>query len=59
MGEPYWGYGYMTEAARAVISYGFETLGLDLISAYCYPHNVRSKGVLQKCGMSYEHLMWM
>lgn len=49
-----WGQGYMTEAARAVVRYGFEEQKLALISATCYPDNPRSVRVLEKCGMSYE-----
>ena len=54
LGEEYWGKGYATEAARAVINYGFDVLGLGMISAYCYDFNARSGRVLQKCGMKYE-----
>lgn len=54
LGEPYWGHGYMTEAGRAVLDYGFGTMGLLVISAYCYPFNARSIRVLQKLGFSYE-----
>lgn len=52
--EKYWGNGYMSEAAQAVVKYGFGSLNLQLISAYCYPFNERSKGVLKKCGFEYE-----
>lgn len=52
--ERFWGQGLMTEAARAVISYGFEQLELELIAAYCYPHNQRSQSVLRKCGFVHE-----
>lgn len=54
IGETYWGQGYMTESVQAMVRYGFDTLDLDLISAYCYPHNSRSKRVLSKCGFAYE-----
>ncbi len=54
LGEPYWGVGYMTEAAREVLRYGFCDMKLGLISAYCYPFNERSKSVLKKCGFVYE-----
>lgn len=54
IGENYWGNGYTTEAVRAVLRFGFEELKLDLISAYCYPYNERSKNVLKKCGFNYE-----
>lgn len=54
MSERFWGQGLMTEAARAVICYGFEQLGAELIAAYCYPQNSRSQAVLRKCGFIYE-----
>lgn len=54
LGEVYWGRGYMTEAAKALVEYGFETLGLVMISAYCYPSNERSRSVLKKLGFEYE-----
>lgn len=54
MSEKYWGHGYMTEAVKAVIRYGFEKQDLSIISAYCYPHNARSKSVIRKCGFEYE-----
>lgn len=52
--EKHWGKGIMTEAVKAVIKYGFENLKLDLISAYTYPFNTRSKKVLEKNGFKYE-----
>src|SRR5271166_4783579 len=33
IGVPYWGNGYATEAARALVKYGFGTLGLHRIFA--------------------------
>ena len=54
LGEEYWGQGIMTEAAKEVIRYGFEKMNLDLISAYCYPFNYRSKNVIKKLGFEYE-----
>ena len=54
LGEEFWGQGFMTEAADAVVTYGFEEMHLDLISATCYPFNLRSKRVLEKLGFRYE-----
>jgi RimJ/RimL family protein N-acetyltransferase len=53
-GVPYWGQGYMTEAVRAVIAFGFDTLGLHRIQATAYPRNVGSWRVMEKAGMTYE-----
>jgi len=57
LGEEYWGNGYATEAAHAVIKFGFEKMDIELISAYCYPFNLASKNVLEKCGMKYEGIL--
>lgn len=54
IGEAYWGKGFTTEAVGALLDFGFEELKLDLISAYCYPFNLRSKRVLEKSGFEYE-----
>ena len=54
MSESYWGRGLMTEAAKAVVEYGFRELPIDLISCTCYSFNSRSRRVIQKCGFEYE-----
>ncbi len=54
MGVPYWGKGYTTEAARAVVAFGFETLGLHRIYAHHFAGNDASGRILQKIGMRYE-----
>lgn len=54
MGEDYWGKGIMTEAAKAALQYGFEELGLDMVSIYRNPQNHRSGRVIDKCGFAYE-----
>ncbi len=54
IGVPYWGQGYATEAARRVIQFGFETVGLNRIYAGHYAHNPASGRVMQKAGMTYE-----
>ncbi|WP_303870373.1 GNAT family N-acetyltransferase [Acetobacterium wieringae] len=54
LSEDFWGQGIMTEAARAVLAYGFDTLGLGLISVVHYPANLGSQRVIEKCGFHYE-----
>jgi ribosomal-protein-alanine N-acetyltransferase len=49
-----WGQGYATEAARAILDFGFADLGLRRIYATCRPENVGSSRVLEKIGMSRE-----
>ncbi|HOW31850.1 MAG TPA: GNAT family N-acetyltransferase [Bacteroidales bacterium] len=54
IGEPYWNKGYATEAARAMIRYGFKKLGLHKIFANVYVTNPASAKVLKNCGMKQE-----
>lgn len=54
IGVPYWGNGYATEASRALVKYGFQTLGLHRIYASYLTHNTASAGVLKKIGMKHE-----
>lgn len=42
----YWGRGYATEGARAVLAYGFETLHLDEIVAFTTSTNLASHRVM-------------
>lgn len=54
IGKPYWGQGFCTEAARAIIGFGFECLELNRIYAHHFARNVASGRVMQKVGMSHE-----
>jgi len=54
IGKPYWNQGYATEAAEAVLRYGFEVLRLHRIWAVCFTRNPASGRVLEKVGMTYE-----
>ncbi len=54
IGVPYWGRGYATEAAAAVMRFGFETLPLNRIFAIHFSRNPASGRVLQKIGMRHE-----
>lgn len=46
-----WGYGYATEAANAILSYGFKELQLPVIYAVTTPDNIRSQRVMTRLGM--------
>ena len=46
-----WGQGYATEAAKAWMGFGFETLGLDEIVAFTTVTNIPSQKVMQRLGM--------
>ena len=54
IGKPYWGKGYCTEAAREVLRYAFEDLGLHRIHSRHFSRNPASGRVMQKIGMTYE-----
>jgi RimJ/RimL family protein N-acetyltransferase len=51
---PYWNRGYCTEAARAVVTFGFDVLGLHRIQARHLTRNPPSGRVMQKIGMRQE-----
>ena len=53
----WWGQGYATEAARAVVAFGFEQLGLNRIYAHHMVRNPASGRVLAKVGMKQEGLL--
>lgn len=46
----YWHQGYAEEAARAVISYAFETLQAEVLLAGHHPENAASERLLKKLG---------
>lgn len=54
IGREYWGKGFATEAARAVVDYGFRTFDLAKVCARADPHNVGSVRVMEKIGMHQE-----
>jgi [ribosomal protein S5]-alanine N-acetyltransferase len=54
IGQPYWGKGYCTEAAKAILNYGFNNLRLNRIYAEHFARNPASGKVMQKIGMTYE-----
>lgn len=50
----HWGQGYASEAARAMVGFGFSQLGLHRIWARCLADNDRSARVLERLGMRLE-----
>jgi len=50
----HWHQGYATEAARAVVDFGFDHFGVHRIWAACLADNVGSAHVLEKLGMKLE-----
>jgi RimJ/RimL family protein N-acetyltransferase len=54
IGVPYWGRGYATEAAAALITFAFDALQLHRVEARHYSRNPASGRVMQKLGMTFE-----
>jgi len=50
----FWGKGYATETAKALLKFSFEKLNLHRIFATCDPANIASACVLEKVGMKLE-----
>ncbi len=57
IGKPFWGLGIATEAADAVVQYGFAQLRLNRIYAHYMARNPASGRVMEKIGMHREGLM--
>ena len=53
----YHGRGYATEAASAVIRYGFEVLGLNRIEGRYMVENIASRRVMEHCGLVFEGVL--
>lgn len=51
IGRPYWGCGYATEAARALVRFAFDVVGLEQVTATHLVGNPASGRVMQKIGM--------
>ncbi|MGI5348167.1 GNAT family N-acetyltransferase [Streptomyces sp. CA-250714] len=49
-----WGHGYATEAGRAVLEFGFDSLGLQEIVAITTATNLRSQAVMRRLGMTHD-----
>ena len=54
VGVAFWGRGYATEAAREVVRYAFEELGLHRVYAGHFGGNEASGRVMAKAGLRYE-----
>lgn len=57
IGVPYWNRGFATEAAGAVLDYGFAALGLHRVLGRSFTRNPASGRVLRKLGMRHEGTM--
>lgn len=49
-----WGHGFATEAARAVMRFAFDELGLDEVVSFTSVANARSRAVMARLGMTHD-----
>lgn len=54
LGEPFWGQGYATEAAHALVDAAFNDPKIEQLVGRCRIGNLRSRHVLQKCGFQFS-----
>ncbi|MFJ6207947.1 GNAT family N-acetyltransferase [Lysinibacillus sp. NPDC092081] len=57
LSEAYWNKGITTEAAKKLIDFGFNELGLVRIQARCFEENIGSQKVMEKSGMLFEGIL--
>lgn len=57
LGRKYWGHGYMTEAAKAVVDWASGLGSVYRVWAVCDVENVASSRVLEKVGMQREGIL--
>lgn len=56
LGQPFWGRGYMPEAAQELLRHGFEDLGMRAVWCGYYDGNQKSKRVQEKLGFVFQHV---
>lgn len=49
------GKGHATEASKAMLEFGFNTIGIDEIVATCMKENIASKRVMEKSGLKFRY----
>jgi RimJ/RimL family protein N-acetyltransferase len=55
----YWGRGLATEGGQAGLRFAFEAAKLERIISVTVPDNIRSRRVMEKCGLTYQgELTW-
>lgn len=55
LGQPFWGRGYMPEAASELLRHGFEDLGMTTFWCGYFDGNQKSKRVQEKLGFVFHH----
>ena len=56
IGLKYQNQGYGTEASKAMLEYGFNTIDIDEIVAVCTKENIASKRVMEKIGLKFRYI---
>lgn len=54
LAAPFWGHGYATEGARAIVRYAFDSVKLDSLVSFTSEQNIRSRRVMEKIRMTFE-----
>jgi len=54
VGVPFWGQGIGSEAAKHLVAYGFNELGLPELHAQHYLHNFASQSIIKKTGFIFQ-----
>jgi RimJ/RimL family protein N-acetyltransferase len=54
LGKPFWGRGYMPEAAAELLRHAFEDLAMHAVWCGYYEGNLKSKRVQEKLGFRYQ-----
>ena len=49
-----WGHGYASEAARTVLGFAFDDLGLEEVISFTSTTNIRSQRVMERIGMTHD-----
>jgi ribosomal-protein-alanine N-acetyltransferase len=57
IGKPFWGKGYVTEAARCVVDFIFTNMNAQKVFAFHHPDNLASGNVMRKLGMTKEGVL--
>ena len=55
IGAPFWGNGYIPEAAEALLTLAFEYLKVDAVWCGYFDGNEKSRRCQEKCGFRYHH----
>ena len=55
LGKPFWGRGYIPEAAEELLRHAFENLGIETVWCGYYDGNEKSRRVQEKLGFRYHH----